>query len=58
MRVIVMTAYPFDDEAEQIKRAGIDGFLQKPFDLNELKSLVYALDGSGNSEGFTPPPLQ
>jgi excisionase family DNA binding protein len=57
MRVIVMTAYPYDEEAEQIKRMGIDGFLQKPFDLSELKTLVYSLDGSDGA-AFTPPPLQ
>ena len=54
LRVIVMTAYPFDTDAEQLKLMDIDGFLQKPFDLDELKRLIYSLEDSEDGPLYKP----
>lgn len=60
VRIVVMTAYPYDVEAEKLKLLEIDGFLQKPFDLNDLKRLVYSLDTEEqtSSGSFTPSTIQ
>jgi len=56
LRVIVMTAYPYDTAAEQLKLSAIDGFLQKPFDLDELKRLIYSLEET-EEEGLYKPSM-
>lgn len=39
-RVIVITAYGSDEREEQAYQLGVDCYLEKPFDLHELKKLV------------------
>jgi YesN/AraC family two-component response regulator len=39
-KVIVITAYGSDENREQALRRGADNYLEKPFDLYEIKDLV------------------
>jgi YesN/AraC family two-component response regulator len=39
-KVIVITAYGSDENKEQALRRGADNYLEKPFDLYEIKDLV------------------
>ncbi|MEJ2051735.1 MAG: response regulator [Calditrichota bacterium] len=39
-KVIVITAYGSDENKEQAFRRGADNYLEKPFDLYEIKDLV------------------
>ncbi len=42
-KVIVITAYGSDDNKEQAYRRGADNYMEKPFDLYEIKDLVLKL---------------
>ena len=58
VKVIVITGYPLDPRSEQVKLMEIDGYLQKPFDLDDLRRLVYSLDGDREPRRFQPSGVQ
>lgn len=43
-KIILMTAYPYEEEVGRIKELGIDGFLQKPFSPKELWEVLDNID--------------
>lgn len=43
--VVVITAYGSDEREERAYELGADRYIEKPFDLRELKSLVFNLIG-------------
>lgn len=45
-RILAITAHPEDNARERILQAGADGFLQKPFPLEELHAEVRRLMGA------------
>jgi len=55
-KVVVMTGYPFDEDVNKLKMVGIDGFLQKPFTIEELMEAVYDVEENeeetGTATGF------
>ncbi len=40
-RVIIITAYGTDEKEQKAYDLGADKYLEKPFDINELKNLVF-----------------
>ena len=40
-RVIIITAYGSDEKEQRAYAIGADKYLEKPFDINELKNLVF-----------------
>ncbi len=42
-RVIVITAYGSDEREETAYRLGADKYIEKPFDIKEIKNLVFKL---------------
>lgn len=42
-RVVVITAYGSDEREEEARQLGADSYLEKPFELRELKNLVINL---------------
>jgi CheY-like chemotaxis protein len=58
VKVIVVTGYPFDPQAEELKLMEIDGFLAKPFNIDELRRLVYSLDDDREPRKFLPSGVQ
>ncbi len=40
-RVIIITAYGSDEKEQRAYQMGADKYLEKPFDTNELKNLVF-----------------
>lgn len=46
IKILAITAYPEGNARERILQAGADGFLEKPFQLEELKAQVAHLVGS------------
>jgi len=40
-RVIIITAYGNDEKEQRAYAIGADKYLEKPFDINELKNLVF-----------------
>lgn len=45
-KILAITAYPEDNARERILEAGADGFLQKPFQLPDLRAEVARLVGA------------
>lgn len=45
IRILAMTAYPEGEVREQIRQAGADDFLEKPFAIEKFRSRVMALFG-------------
>ena len=58
VKVIVITGFPLDPQSEQLKVMEIDGFLQKPFDLDHLRRVVYSLDDDKETKRFQPSGVQ
>jgi excisionase family DNA binding protein len=58
VKVIVVTGYPYDPHAEELKLMEIDGFLAKPFNIDELRRLVYSLDDDREPRRFLPSGVQ
>jgi excisionase family DNA binding protein len=50
-KVIVMTAYPLDPEVNKLNMLGIDGFLYKPFGIDDLMRVVYQVEDEAPSRG-------
>ena len=44
LKAIAITAHPDDYNSERAKAAGFDHYLTKPFDPNELRSLLEGVD--------------
>jgi DNA-binding NtrC family response regulator len=42
VKIIMMTAFPSPELKEFIRRFGISGCIEKPFELNDLRHLIYA----------------
>jgi len=42
LRILLMTGYPTDDLQTDAKRVGINGFLEKPFALEDLAQAIQA----------------
>ncbi len=42
-RVVVITAYGTDDKEDQAYKRGAESYVEKPFDLNELRDLVFKM---------------
>jgi two-component system cell cycle sensor histidine kinase/response regulator CckA len=40
IKVLLCSGYSIDGEAEQILRLGCDGFIQKPFRIEELSRVI------------------
>ena len=43
-KLVLMTAFPFEEDVERLKELGIDGFLKKPFSLQELWGVLDRID--------------
>lgn len=43
LKILVMSGYLSDEEVEQMKMDGMQDFIRKPFDLNEVKARVFKL---------------
>jgi len=50
MQVIVMTAFGSAEIHRAIERWGDTGYIEKPFEITELRSLVFKLLHNGNNE--------
>ena len=52
-KVIVMTAYGSMEIKEALERSGTTGYIEKPFDINDLRELIhtYLEDNVGGFEG-------
>ncbi len=42
LRILLMTGFPTADLEAEAARVGIDGFLEKPFSLEDLAKAVHA----------------
>ena len=58
VRTVVMTGYPGDPEVAKLRLLKVDAFLNKPFDLDELKRAVYSVDETDDGERRRPPTIQ
>jgi CheY-like chemotaxis protein len=47
VKVIALTADPLPQTRQELERAGLDGFLAKPVDLNELHAEIIRVLGEG-----------
>ena len=47
VKVIALTADPLPQTRQELERAGLDGFLAKPVDLNELQAEIVRVLGEG-----------
>jgi CheY-like chemotaxis protein len=47
VKVIALTADPLPQTRQELERAGVDGFLAKPVDLNELQAEIVRVLGEG-----------
>jgi CheY-like chemotaxis protein len=47
VKVIALTADPLPQTRQELERAGLDGFLAKPVDLNELQAEIVRVLGDG-----------
>ncbi len=55
--ILAISASVMKGERDQVREAGCAGFLEKPFDIQELRRLVTeALEPSGPGEGSGEPP--
>ena len=43
--IVIMTAYIEDPLMDEIKKLGYDGFLKKPFSIDELNNFLRKVDG-------------
>jgi len=43
-KIILMTAYPYEEEVERAKEMGLEGFLQKPFSPQDLWDVLDKID--------------
>jgi CheY-like chemotaxis protein len=48
--IIAMTAHAMSSEKEKSKQAGMDGFLTKPFEPEDLYATIYAHSSPGNAK--------
>jgi len=47
IKVLLSSGYSLNGQATQILRRGCDGFIQKPFNLNQLAEKIGSIIGSG-----------
>jgi two-component system, cell cycle sensor histidine kinase and response regulator CckA len=40
---IIMSGYPLEDESKQLRRHGINHWLQKPFNMRQLSELLHSV---------------
>ena len=40
-KIIVMTAYGSKDVSEKLKQSGVPGYIEKPFEINDLRDMIY-----------------
>lgn len=50
MKVLMMTGYAVDGEAEDSLLLGADGFILKPFDIASIREIIHRVIGKGNGE--------
>lgn len=40
-KIIVMTAFGSKDVSDELKQSGIPGYIEKPFEINDLRDMIY-----------------
>jgi DNA-binding response OmpR family regulator len=43
IKIIIMSGYLSEEEVEEMKEEGIDEYIPKPFDLEEVKAMIRRL---------------
>jgi CheY-like chemotaxis protein len=50
MKVLMMTGYAVNGEAEDSLQLGADGFILKPFDIASIREIIHRVIGRGNGK--------
>jgi DNA-binding NtrC family response regulator len=50
MKVLMMTGYAVNGEAEDSLLLGADGFILKPFDIANIREIIHRVIGGGNGK--------